>query len=208
MSLKSLAAAVALLALSAMPAEAVILTYTIEANYTAAVGAQLFFIDFNSQPVGSGNGNFAGQVDFGSPESSTPGDVFFNSGAMTDMGSTIAPNGVGPVDGIFASPVYAFGMDFSSGIPQTVELYDGSNTLLGAAAVNSTGFFGIVSDQAVSSFVIRNGVFASTGGNDRFFVDNFRANSPANNPVPEPASIFLLGTGLVGLGTAYRRRNR
>jgi hypothetical protein len=62
------------------------------------------------------------------------------------------------------------------------------------------GFFGLISDAAITSFIIRNGEF-SPGERDRFFVDDFRASA-----VPEPALIALLGGGVAG--AAIRRRRR
>ena len=134
--------AVTVLAVFVAPMEAAVFSFTNEAAYDVAVGAELFFIDFDGLPVGTSDGNFLGQVDFGSPESATPTDVLFNSDAMTDGGSTIAANFVGPIDGTFATPVNAFGLVFSSsGTPQTVEIYDASDGLIGSVASNPGGFF-------------------------------------------------------------------
>lgn len=203
--LKRILFAAVLASVAAVPAEAVILSFTSELTYNAAVGAELFFIDFDSQPQGTfTDGIFAGMVDFGSPEASNPAQVWMNSLAMSDAGSTVASNSVGPIDGIFASPVFAFGLEFSSsGSPQTLELYDGSSALIGTAVSNAGGFFGVLSDASISSFIIRNGEF-SPGNNDRFFVDNFRANAAA--PVPEPGTLALFGFGLAAGASRLRRR--
>ena len=185
-------------------AQAVVLSFTDESAYNAAVGSQLFFIDFNGLPGGVSAGNFVGQVDFGSPEAEDPTQVLYGSDALTDAGSTIATNYVGPVDGLFATPVSAFGLVFlSSGNPQTLELYDAGTSLVGTAVSNPGGFFGVVSSIPVASFIIRNGEF-SPGNRDRFFVDDFRANTA----VPEPGSLLLFGPALLALGIAYRRRGK
>ncbi len=153
-----------------------ITVFSDEVAYAAAVGAQLFFIDFNGLPVGLAEGNFAGQVDFGSPESLNPSQVLFNSDAFTDTGSTTALNGVGPIDGTFATPVQAFGLLFSSsGNPQTIELYTSGESLIDTVTSNPGGFFGVLSATPIGSFIIRNGEF-SPGNRDRYFIDDFRAN--------------------------------
>ena len=151
-----------------------------EADYNAATGPQIFLIDFNPSPTGGTlalGSSFSAAVTFGSPEASNPAQVWWNSDAITDAGSTTALNGVGPVDGVFTDPVYAFALVFSSaGEAETVSLYDVGDVLLDAVtAPNPSGFFGVVSDTPIKSFVINNGEF-SPGNRDRFFIDDFRAN--------------------------------
>ena len=183
-------------------AQAAVVGYTSEAAYDAAVGAELYLIDFNGLPIGPGSGAFAGQVDFGSPEASDPSQVIFNSDAMTDAGSTTADNRVGPIDGVFAAPVFAFSMVFSSsGNAQTIFAYDASSSLLGSVVTNPGGFFGLVSDSAVSRFVIVNGEF-SPNNRDRFFIDDFAVNAP----IPEPQTYAMLLAGLLVLGWGAARR--
>ncbi|TKJ35321.1 MAG: hypothetical protein CEE38_15970 [Planctomycetes bacterium B3_Pla] len=153
-----------------------------EADYNAATGPQIFLINFDGNPPGGTlalGSSFSAAVTFGSPEASDPTQVVWNSNAITDAGSTTAPNFVGPMDGIFTDPVYAFALLFSSaGEAQTVSLYDEGAALIDTViASNPSGFFGVVSDTPVKSFFIDNGNFPD-GTPDRFFIDDFRANEP------------------------------
>jgi hypothetical protein len=195
----------ALLFLSgSLATQAAITGYTSEAAYEAAVGDRLFAIGFEGLEPALGDGLFAGRVDFGSPEASDPTQVFFNSGAMTDAGSTTAASSVGPIDGRFASPVFAFRMHFSSSAnPQTVFAFDSADAMLGSAVSNPAGFFGIVSDTAMARFLIANGEF-SVGNRDRFFLDDFAVNAP----IPEPDVYLMLLAGLALVGLAARQRQR
>ena len=114
--------------------------------------------------------------------------VFYGSDAMTDAGSMVAGNFVGPIDGVFlAGPIRAFRLTFSSsGNPQVVELYRADATVIGSAISPANGFFGVVANESIHSFVIRNGEF-SPGERDRYFIDDFAANA-----VPEPKLLTLL----------------
>ncbi len=189
-----------------LQANASIITFTDEGSYNAAVGSEIFTINFDGLTAGVSNGLFAGQVDFGSPEASNPDNVSFGSDAMTDAGSTSSVNGVGPMDGVFLSTdnVFAFGLEFlSSGSPQTIDIF-GLSGLIGSSATPSGGFFGVLSSEAITNFDIINGEF-SPNNNDRFFIDNFRANESV---VPEPSILALMGLGIFGLGVSRRKMKK
>jgi hypothetical protein len=188
--------------------------FSSEAAYNAAVGNQLFFINFNGSPAGGqlSNGSFNPGISFGSPEASNPSAVFWNDNAITDAGSTTFFTGVGPMSGVFTDPVSAFGLIFSSAAElETIKLYNELNTLIDTVqAVNANGFFGVLSGTPIQRFIIEQGIFPETQGRDRFFVDDFRANEPGvNEPlIPEPMTIILMGAGSAMLGLSQRKRNK
>jgi len=174
-------------------AAASVVGFASQAAYDAAVGAQAFEIDFDGLGVTLSSGVFLGKVDFGSPEAPDPTQVFFGSDAMTDGGSTIASNFVGPIDGVFllVQPIRAFRLTFSSsGNPQVVELYRSDATLIGSAISPPNGFFGVLADESIHRFVIRNGEF-TPGERDRYFIDDFAVNA-----VSEPNVLGLLALAL------------
>lgn len=173
-------------------------------SYSAAVGSELFLIDFNPSPPGGGvvDGNtLSPYATFGSPEAADPTKVVWSSDAITDAGSTVALNSVGPISIDFGTPVFAFSLDFSSAaMAHTVELYDVGGILIGSAlAPNASGFFGVRSDIAIDTAIVRNGLF-SPGNRDRYFIDDLRAHA-----VPEPSTWLLVGAGLIAV-TTWRRR--
>jgi len=197
---------VGLLFLTARPAAAVVTVYDNVTDYNNAVGAELFFIDFDSSPGAIvDGGTISPHVTFGSPEASDPSKVLWNSDALSDAGSTTAPNSVGPLDGVITSPVQAMALEFSSaGNSPTVSFFDSSDVLIDAiVSPNTSGFFGVVSATPIKSFLITNGTFPN-GDPDRFFIDDLRAN--AVNPVPEPSTFILATLGLLSLGMTRRRR--
>ncbi len=172
-------------------------------DYGNAVAGQLYAIDFNGSPNTLVDGTtISANVTFGSPEAADTSLVNWSSDALSDAGSTSAPNGVGPLSLEFLVPVFAFALDFSSASEnETVELYDGSGGLIDAVlAPNASGFFGVRSATAISSVIIVNGIFPASGNPDRFFIDNLQVNA-----IPLPGAIWLAGSGLLALIGFSRR---
>jgi hypothetical protein len=193
--------ALAALALAAATASAQVDVYGNQADYDAAVGAEIFSIDFDGNPAGGAvvpGGSFSGAVTFNSPESFDPTRVLWNSGAISDNGSMFAANFVGPISGTFTDPVHAFAVVFLSveaDTPGTVHLYDGDGVLIDSVpAPGTNGFFGVVSATPIKAFFIDNGTL-STGNPDRFFLDDFRANELA----PDAPSLDELLDAVCGL---------
>lgn len=176
-------------------------------SYSAAVGSELFLVDFDPSPPGGAivdGASLSPHATFGSPEAADSSKVIWSSNAITDAGSTVALNSVGPLSIDFTMPVFAFSLDFSSaGVAQTVELYDiGGGLIDFALAPNASGFFGVRSDIAIDTAIVRNGLF-SPGNRDRYFIDNLRAHG-----VPEPSTWLLVMGGLIALtswGNGSRR---
>jgi hypothetical protein len=201
-------ALLACMCMAGAAAHAAVIVYPDSPSWSAAAGPQLFLIDFNGSPGALVSGNtISPDVLFGSPEAPDPTLVNWNSDALSDAGSTVAANAVGPMSLDFSSSVFGFSLLFSSAAEaQTVELYGPGMALIDSVlAPNASGFFGVVSDTAISSVIIRPGLFP--GGNpDRFFIDDLRGAGA----VPETSTYLMTVGGLIAvfLGRRAGRRRR
>jgi len=166
--------------------------YSNEADYTAAAGTELFFLDFNESPTPGeyvSGSILSAEIEFGSPEASDPSLVLWSSDAITDAGSPTASNNVGPMSGEFTNSVRAFGLYFSSaGEQETINLFDEADNLIDFVIGGPGGFFGVISDVPIKRFEIINGLFPNTYP-DRFFIDDFRANDPVPEALTAPVDI-------------------
>src|SRR5215217_628178 len=118
----------------------------------------------------------------------------FNSGAVL--------SGFAFVDVTLPAGTTAVGTDLMStnpsGLPFQVTLSNGETFLVNTPERPARGFFGITSDVAITSirFVTMPGPNQSSGIP---LIDNFSFGQAAPAAVPEPATMVLLGTGLVGI---------
>lgn len=200
-----------LLVVMAAPAHAAYVVYTNETDYLAAVGATRAYTDFAGSPGTTvGGASFLSEVVFGSCTDAASAftcgtEVLHSSDAITDVGGSSAPNGVGSLAWRFTAPdVYAFGFNYVSGAIDALNIVGFDLGLTPIDTTAASGFIGLVSDAALYGVIGVNAVFPGNIGNDRYFLDDFRINAPA--PVPEPGTLGLLGAALVAAAMATRRR--
>lgn len=104
-------------------------------------------------------------------------------------------------------------IDVTNGLPPPTQVQFTVNYTLAGGQVfnqvftvstNGQNFFGI---QAAEGAVINSVTVQGLGGTTFSDIDQWRVGG-FSNPVPEPASMLLLGSGLAGLAAGVRRRLR
>ena len=188
--------------------------FTISGTYTSDTPT----FSFNGVPVSAPNGSYS--LTF-----------TLNTAAATNTGFNVPDTGLFDVLANVSISLNG-GPAMSFGVPFGVEFADASNVgglalcfdPTGAVCANppagpdplATGweiagqqlFSGTTNNPSSLSFITTTGARIDQG-NSGFFIDNGPTiTGPVSSPVPEPSSIFLLGTGLLGLGFVVRRKLR
>jgi len=156
-----------------------------------------FIVDFTSA---SGSGNLGVSGGQAVLVGGTGNNPFSNTTVQLENGATFTK--------------LILNIDVTNGLPPPTQVQFTVNYTLSGGQVfsqvfsvdtNGQNFFGI---EAFEGAAINSVTVQGLGARTFQDINQWRLGGfgPANNPVPEPASLFLLGSGLVGTAGALRRR--
>ena len=209
-------AAFAAVAFVSTPARADSIVFTTRAAFNAAATG-LTTIDFEGIAPHNSVANFAspltlqGATFSGSPTGSVSvvDSGFFDPLFQFQSGAVLS--GFAFVEVTLPAGVTAIGTDLMStnpdGLPFQVLLSNGESFVVNTPFRPQRGFFGITTDVAITSirFTTMPAPNQSAGIP---LLDNFSFGQRQGANVPEPATLALLGTGLVGVATRVRGRRK
>ena len=128
-------------------------------------------------------------------------------------GSNVAFDETGPISISFASPVSSFGAYFTYAMPVTVEAYDSGANLVGLATSAFFANMALSGDLGSSpneflQIIYAGGISSLTITGDADFGGSFTMDDvtyDSSTPIPEPSTIFLIGTCVIAMVVAKRR---
>lgn len=183
-------------------ADATLLTFTDESEYLSAISSYDIFTegfettDWDaSRPDGTASITSQGLT-------WTASDLIATNNGFARNGSYGVYDSVGDPDAIFsissAFTIYGVGGWFIGTAPGLTFSLDSTDVFSGTLNIFSHKFFGVIETDGFTSFAL-------TTSRNHWGADDFTFASGSANPIPEPSTIFLLFSGMIGLIGVNRR---